>query len=836
MSQQSNSPRGRTYWRSLDQLADRDDFRRWLHREFPENAEQLSAPSRRSMLKLMAASFGLAGFTACRRPVEHILPFSRGVEDLVPGKAVYYATSTTRGGVSTGLLVESNDGRPTKIEGNPKHPSSLGAASAFDQATVLGLYDPDRSKAVMHDGGLSSWDEFEAFARSHFASQGDGAELWFLSEETQSPTMEGLRDKALRTFPKARWVEYEPLVSGEPAGGARIAFGRSAAVRHHFDRADVIVSLDYDFLGQDTETTIPVREFSRRRRVSSEADSMNRLYTTEARYSMTGAMADHRLRVRAGDTAELAAALARELKLLPAELKVLNNGISKQDKWVAAAARDLERRRGKGLVVAGPRQPAAVHALVHWINEALGNVGQTVSHTEAGGGGGGPQGVAKLSAAMAEGRVGTLVMLGGNPVYDAPADLRFAEHLKNVPMSIHLGIDANETAALAAWHLPRAHDLEAWGDGRAHDGTITFQQPLIEPLYGGRSSIEVLALVSGNKDRRGYDLVRNFWLAQWIGPDAGNNEEDEGKGEKKWRRCLHDGLLADSARPTIQVALEAAAVKRAVGALQPGDPHELEVAFYADSCVWDGRYANNGWLQEAPDPMTKLTWDNAALVSPATAESLGLETGDVVAIEVGGAEVEMPVWIQAGHADHSISLALGYGRVQAGRVGDGVGHNVYPIRTVAGMGFCSGASVRKTGRRHVFASTQEHHSMESRPLVREATLGEYAERPQFAKEAVEHPPLLSLYEEHSYDEGYQWGMSIDLNSCIGCNGCLVACQSENNIPIVGKQEVLNQDFRFGSSDGTSLHPHPAKRNHFSTRKRRRLRRDRSSPLLAPHGG
>ena len=794
MSQEPKSLSGRTYWRSLDQLADRDDFRRWLHREFPENAEELSAPSRRSMLKLMAASFGLAGLTACRRPVEHIMPFSRGVEDIIPGKAVYYATSTTRGGVSTGLLVESNDGRPTKIEGNPKHPSSLGAASAFDQATVLGLYDPDRSKAVMHDGGPSNWDEFEAFTRSHFGSQGDGAGLWFLSETTQSPTMQGLRDEALRTFPKARWVEYEPLVSGEPTAGARVAFGRPAAVRHHFDKADVIVSLDCDFLGQDSETTIPVREFSRRRRVASETDSMNRLYVAEAQYTMTGAMADHRLRVRVGDTTALAVALARELKLLPAELKILNNAVSKQDKWVAAVARDLERHGGRSLVVASPRQPAAVHALVYWINEALDNVGRTVSYTDPVGDVGGPRGIAELTKTMAAGDVETLVMLGGNPAYDAPADLKFAERLDKVPVSIHLGSDVNETAALATWHLPRAHDLEAWGDGRAHDGTITFQQPLIAPLYGGRSAIEVLAVVSGHKDRRGYDLVRNHWLATWGGPAGGNSAEQAETAEateKDWRRCLHDGLLADSARPVIKVLVDPAAVKQAVSTLEPSEPDRLEVAFYADSCVWDGRFANNGWLQEAPDPMTKLTWDNAALVSPATAESLVLETGDVIAIELAGAEAEMPVWVQPGHADHAISLALGYGRRRVGRVGDGVGHNAYPIRTSAGMGFCSGASICKTGRRHVFASTQEHHSMEDRPLVREATLGEYGRHPEFAKEAVEHPPLLSLYDEHSYDEGYQWGMSIDLNSYIGCNGCLVACQSENNIPVVGKQEVLN---------------------------------------------
>ena len=779
---------GREHWRSLDQLAGSEEFRGWVEREFPENATELSEPSRRGVLKLMAASLGLAGLTACRRPVERILPFSRGVEDLIPGKAVYYATSMPLGGVSTGLLVESNDGRPTKIEGNPKHPSSLGACSAYAQASVLGLYDPDRSQAVYRDGKRSSWEDFQAFAGPHFSDLGDGAGLRFLSEPVSSPSLEAVRSHALRKFPKAKWSEYAPLDSGAANAGCEIAFGKQAGprfvLRFAYDKADVILSLDHDFLGLDEPTTIPTREFSRRRRVTSEKDSMNRLYMVEAQYSVTGAMADHRLRMRLGDVRKFAEALAEELWLLPPKLRVLNNGQSKEERWVSALARDLKANAGRCLVVAGPRQPAAVHALTYWINETLGNLGETVFFAETGtgeiGDGQNPQPLGELAAEMDQGQVDTLMILGGNPVYNAPADFDFAAHLKKVASTIHLGLERDETAVLCQWHLPEAHYLESWGDGRAHDGTVTLQQPLIQPLYEGKSASEVLAMVSGYPDQRGYDIVRNYWLSQWNSAD----------GEKTWRRCLHDGLAPDTAYPTAALPkLDAKAVRAALQA-PPANSDRIEVGFYPDSGVYDGRFTNNGWLQEAPDPMTKLTWDNAALMSSATASSLDVASGDVISIEAGGRETTMPVFVQPGHANRSISLALGYGRTQCGRVGQAVGGNAYLIRTAEGAGFLQGARVRKTGRKHVLASTQEHQSMEGRPLVREATLEDYTEHPNFATEAVEHPPLLSLYEEPSYDQGYQWGMAIDLNSCVGCNACLVACQSENNIPVVGKDEVL----------------------------------------------
>ena len=784
---------GREHWRSLDQLAGTKEFRGWVEREFPENATELSDPSRRGVLKLMAASLGLAGLTACRRPVEQILPFSRGVEDMIPGKAVYYATSMPLGGVSTGLLVESNDGRPTKIEGNPKHPSSLGACSAYGQASVLGLYDPDRSQAVYREGKRSSWEDYQKFVGPHFANVGAGAGLRFLSEPISSPSLEAVRSHVLRKFPKAKWTEYAPLDSDAAKAGGEIAFGKQAgsrfAPRFAYDKADVILSLDHDFLGLDEPTTIPTREFSRRRRVSSEKDSMNRLYMVEAQYSVTGAMADHRLRMRLADVRGFAEAIAAELGPLPPKLRVLNNGQSKEDRWVSALARDLKANTGHCLVVAGPRQPAAVHALTYWINEALGNFGETVSFVETGntkkrtaeaGRGANTQPLKELAAEMDTGQVETLVILGGNPIYNAPADFDFAAKLEKVDNTIHLGLERDETAVVCQWHLPEAHYLETWGDGRAHDGTVSLQQPLIQPLYGGKSASELLALISSYQDQRGYDIVRNYWLSQW---DAAN-------GEKTWRRCLHDGLVPDTAYEVSQLEVDPPSIRAALKGGPSGNPDGVEIGFYPDSGVYDGRFANNGWLQEAPDPMTKLTWDNAALMSAATASSLGVESGDVVSIDAGGRETAMPVFIQPGHADRSISLALGYGRTHCGQVGQGSGRNAYLIRTAAGSGFLQGAQVRKTGQKHILASTQEHQSMEGRPLVREATLAGYTEHPNFASEAVEHPPLLSLYEEPSYDQGYQWGMAIDLNSCVGCNACLVACQSENNIPVVGKDEVL----------------------------------------------
>ena len=763
---------GKQYWRSLEGR----DPGEWLAGEFPETASTLDSASRRTMLKLMAASFGLAGLTSCSRPVEKILPAAKGVEDQVPGNPLFYATAMPLGGVSTGLLVEAHDGRPTKVEGNPEHPFSRGAASAFHQASILNLYDPDRSRKVLQQGRPSSWEEFARFASGHFKVMNDAGErLRFLTAAYGSPSFDAVKAHASGRFPKAKWIEYEPVSDDEALAGAELAFGSFVRPLFHFEQADVVLALDADFLALDSPTVAHTRDFARRRRVASEADSMNRLYAVESQFSVTGAMADHRLRLRAGEVPQFAADLARELGVAPAGLTVLNSSDPRR-KWIAAVARDLKQNGGRSLVVAGPRQPAVVHAIAHRINEALGNAGRTVTYVETERR---PQLAAlkELASEMAAGRVETLVVLGGNPAYNAPADLDFTRVMGKVPVTIHLGAEPDETAALATWHLPEAHYLEAWGDGRALDGTTSVEQPLILPLFDGKTAAEVLALLSGYKDRRAYDIVRNFWLAKW--PAAA--------GEKNWRKCLHDGLVAGTASPPVKPSADAQRIAAAIGAIRPA-ASDLEISFYPSSSAWDGRFANNGWLQEAPDPMTKLTWDNAALLSPATAGRLGVQNGDVVSISAAGREVSLPVWIQPGHADNAVSVALGYGRTECGRVGRGVGANIYRIRTSAGLNSVA-ATITKTGRTHALATTQEHHSMEGRPIVREAALSEYRKEPEFARKPDGKGELFQLFPEFSYDQGNQWGMVIDLNACIGCNACVLACQAENNIPIVGKDQI-----------------------------------------------
>ncbi len=766
---------GKTYWRSLEQLADTPRFREWLHREFPENAsEMLSSSSRRTLLKLMAASIGLAGLTACRRPVEKILPVAKGVEDYIPGNPLFYSTALSFGGLTTGLLVETHEGRPTKVEGNPNHPASLGAASAFTQASILGLYDPDRAREVRQNGQKSSWQDFATFAQTQFG--GDGAGLRFLSAQVTSPSLEAVKAHALQRFPNAGWIEYEPLARDEAMAGAALAFGQPVHTHYNFEKADVVLSLDSDFLGLDSTNIAATRAFSRRRKISRPEEEMNRLYVAESQYSITGAVADHRLRMRVSELRQFSVDLAIELKISGDNLRLLPRPGDGRQKWLASVARDLARHRGHSLVVVGPRQPASVHALAHLINQSLGNAGETVTYTAATWQ---PQAAAlrELTGEMSAGRVSTLVILGGNPVYNAPADLQFEANLKKVRTVVRLGLDIDETTAASTWQLPEAHYMEAWGDVRSSDGTCTVQQPLTQPLYGGKTAAEVVAMISGYKDQRAYDIVRNYWLARWTGEKDAN---------KTWRKALHDGVIAGTQSALVKPTADA---KRIAAATAPAQAVGLEAAFYADASMYDGRFANNGWMQEAPDPMTKVTWDNAALLSPATARALQIETGDILALELAGRKITIPALIQPGHADQSISLTLGYGRKKCGRIGRGVGHDVYPLRASDGLHFVTGVNVKKTGARYKFSLTQDHHSMEGRPIVREATLEEFRKEPAFAEKQGPETHLFSLYKEQDYSQGNQWGMAIDLNACIGCNACLVACQAENNIPIVGKEQV-----------------------------------------------
>jgi MoCo/4Fe-4S cofactor protein with predicted Tat translocation signal len=795
--------RGDRYWRSLEELADSETFQELLHREFPRQASSWTETlGRREFLRLMGASLALAGLTACGRSAatnEKIVPYVRQPESLVPGRPQFFATAFVHDGAATGLLVESHEGRPTKIEGNPSHPGSLGATDAFAQASILTLYDPDRSQAVTNVGAIATWNGFFAALNGELEGQrlNGGAGLRILTETVLSPTLADQLQSLIKRFPQAKWHQYEPGNRDNVRTGARLAFGEVVEPQYHFERCETILSLDADFLFRGPGRIRYARDFVERRGVRAGNVAMNRLYTVESTPSLTGAMADHRLALRPSELAAFAQALAGRLGVTTGSKSAAAPAVSSA-KWLDAVARDLQQHRGAGLVLAGERQPAPVHALVHAINQSLGNAGKTVIYTEPVE----PYAVEQntslrnLTADMESGQVAVLLVSGGNPVFNAPADLRFGELMARVGFSVHMGLYEDETSARCHWHVPEAHYLESWSDARAYDGTVTILQPLIDPLYGGKSAHELLAAVAGRPGLSGYEIVREYWNKQNRAPDF----------EQFWRRAVHDGVVADSAFAAKTVGLKniapdasnsAAEIKSSADAASA-----LEIIFQPDPTIHDGRFANNGWLQELPKPLTKITWDNAVLISAATAQRFGLghrvaarggEHGkvfaDVVELRYAGRALTAPVWIAPGHADGCATVYFGYGRTRSGKVGTGVGFNAYAIRTADAAWHGTGLEMRKTATEYALACTQFHHNMEGRELVRAATLEEYRREPHFAA-GKEHgaESEASLYPPHPY-EGYAWGMTIDTNACIGCNACVVACQAENNIPVVGKTEV-----------------------------------------------
>ena len=777
---------GKKYWRSLNELADTAEFREWVHHEFPANAtEMLDGSSRRTVLKLMAASFGLAGLAACGRPVEHILPNSMGTEadNYLPGEPFHFATVMSIGGHVTGLLVETHDGRPTKIEGNPDHPHSLGAATAIQQALVLGMYDPDRSAKVLQGGKEATWPALEGAVQK--LALGDGAGLRFLSGFVSSPTLASLRADVLKKFPKAKWVEYEAVSRDNELAGASMAFGQPLYPHAAFDKAKVVVALDHDFLNLDAPAPFFTTAFSKRRRVGSEEDldKMNRLYAVESQFSLTGANADHRLRMKGSDVRQFASDLASALGAMPGLNVVGNAGGDKRAKFLAAVVKDLKAAGAEALVVAGPRQPASVHALAALINEKLGSgcVSYTkpvIDKTNSGVGA-----LKSLTSEMSAGQVSTLVILGGNPVYSAPADLQFAVALSKVANSIHLGPEDDETAAAAAWHIPQAHILESWGDEATSDGLASIQQPMIEPMYGGKTPLEIVSWVTTGKFTKSHDIVKQNWLAQFSGDK-----------EQTWRKALHDGVVASpKTADLLKVSVDGKKLAAALAAETKAAATGIEVGFYPSSAAWDGRFANNGWLQEAPDAISKLVWGNAAMISPKMARDQKLTDGDVISLTRGNFKMEAAVMIQPGHSDDTVSIALGYGRQMCGRVGKDVGSNANLIRTSDAMYFAPGFAIAATGKRETLATTQERgtgDNQEGRPLAREVDTEEYKKNPKSIEEMSEVPEIHSIYPEVTYKTGNQWGMAIDLTSCTGCNACVVACVAENNTPVVGKDQVL----------------------------------------------
>ncbi len=771
---------GKTYWRSVEEVAATEEFQEMLHREFPEGASELTDPvTRRSFLGLMGASFALAGLgTGCvRRPEEKIVPYAKRPEDLVPGLPQFYATTMVLGDDVVGLVVEAHEGRPTKIEGNPLHPGSAGGTSAIHQGAILSLYDPDRAVRVLHNGQESDFPSLDAALNERLeALHPKGGEgLLIIHEPSRSPAFHAQLEKVRRQFPKATIVSWDPVAHNHVTEATRIAFGQALEPVYAVAEADTIVTVEADFLGSGPNALRHAREWATRRDPDAPR-GMNRLYAFEATFTVTGGAADHRVRIGAGQAGaflrHLAWALQKEGVAVPA-------GIAREGQFdakvTAALAKELAAHRGRSIIVAGRNQPAEVQAIAFALNHALGNTDRTVRYAPAFHPmeGAPDAGLRKAIDLLGQGKVDTVIVLGGNPVYDAPVDLGFDDAIVKAKHSFHLTWAPNETSARVQWVIPETHFLEEWGDAVAVDGTYSVVQPLIRPIWHGRSKIEVLSHIAG-RPRSGYDIVREGFFATR-------------GGEETWQRVLHDGLLEGSAR-FVAVELNASGIVRAAARLDRPQPQGMTLVFAPDAKVYDGRFANNAWLQEVPEPLTKLTWTNGALVSPATAKRLGLTNTQRVRVEVEGRSVEAGAWIQPGLADDVIVLALGYGRWRAGRVGERRGTNAYALRTTKNLWAAAGANLTPMSGTLLMATTQTHGSMEGRPIVREANLERYQREPDFAKKMVEHPPLIPLWKEHE-QVGQQWGMAIDLNRCIGCNGCMVACQAENNIPVVGPEEV-----------------------------------------------
>ncbi|NJN18949.1 MAG: TAT-variant-translocated molybdopterin oxidoreductase [Oscillochloris sp.] len=777
-------------WRSLEELAGDPGLIEQLAREFPQGAAELRDPlSRRSFLKLMGASLALAGLSACAQPNEEILPYSAQPDPRqTPGEPLYFATTMPLGGYGIGLLAENHTGRPTKIEGNPDHPASLGATDVFAQASVLGLYDPDRARSVTLRGQVAPWETFvaELRGRMEVLRPLGGAGLHILTETITSPSLAAQLQSLLEQLPQARWYQYEPLTHDTIRAGAQLAFGRPLNVIYDLAQASRILTLDADLLQEMPGSLAYARQWAAGRRlIEGETSEMNRLYAIESAPTLTGANADHKLALRPSQVTAAAGVLANLLGVAG----VTGNVPPEAQAWLAAAAADLQEAGAAGLVVAGAAQPPEVHALAYAMNAALGSLGSAMLLTE-------PVEAAPvdqtaslrdLTQAISAGEVDTLMILEANPAFTAPADLRFAELLAQVPFSVQLSMHFDETAALTRWHIPESHYLERWGDLRAYDGTASLIQPLIQPLFENRSAYDLLALLAGEGERTTYEIVRGYW-----------QNRPAGEFDAQWDAALRLGIIPETAAATVEASIVGDLSQQI--APPPPVPEGLEVRFRPDATVWDGRFANNAWLQELPDPITTVTWDNPALIGPETALQVGVTSGDVALLSLDERSVPVVIWVTPGMAEGTVALALGGGRERAGTVGDGVGINPYPLRTSNAMWLSAGAQLTPTGETYPLAHVQSQHTLEDREILRFGTLEEYRAEPAFARHTYdEHLPgeqqltdetadIPSLLPEYAY-LGYAWGMAIDLNACIGCHACTIACQAENNIPVVGKDGV-----------------------------------------------
>ncbi len=795
--QELKGAKGKKYWRSLDELANTPEFQAAVEREFPSMAQEWVDPvSRRGFLKLMGASLALAGMAGCtKQPDEIIYPYIKSPEDLILGKPMYFATMHpfSTGGVP--VLVKSDEFRPIKIDGNPEHPYNQGGSDPYSQGTLLDLYDPDRSQHVTFEGDGREWAEFAEAFRGKVASTKDGTGIYFLSAAFTSPTLARQWQEVQKAYPKAKLVQYDPALAGT-------VLANGMNVRYDLTGADVIVSLDADFLSGASYPGFHrlVRDYADRRR--QPENGMNRLYVVESTPTTTGMKAEHRLGLRASEIPAFAAALAAAVGVAGVNPPAYT-WTDAQQKFLAALAKDLKANAGKSAVLPGVYQDPSVAALTMAINNALGNVGKTIfvssdpvvplPSDQFGD-------FKALVADLNAGKVDWLIILNANPIYDAPADLDFANAFNQAKVVAHLGSHYDETGHQAHWHIPAAHYLESWSDARAYDGTVSIVQPMIDPLYGGHTAHDVFQTLLNEPMQSAYAAVRET-----------QKTNIKGDFEEGWRKALHDGWIADTAYAPQDKARPGGPSIPKVPTPTPKD--SLEIIFRPDPNIYDGRWNNVGWLQELPKPVTSLSWDNAAIMSGATLVKYNLEEDDIVELCVGNGKVKAPVMVAPGHPDESITVYLGYGREFAGRVGSGQGFNAYLIRNTWAPFYATG-SLRKLEGKWGIAITKSHYqdhraksllgqgsgdnSLEAdealgpRGIIRYATLDEFKANPNFAHEGDTHetPSLdTSLFPNWPYNEAYAWALSIDMNSCTGCNACIVSCYAENNIPVVGKQEV-----------------------------------------------
>jgi MoCo/4Fe-4S cofactor protein with predicted Tat translocation signal len=803
LQQELSAARGKEYWQTLEEMTGRPGFDELMEREFPQHAsEWLDPVSRRGFLKLAGASLALAGLSACtKQPWEGVVPYVKQPEDLIPSKAKYYATVMPMPTGALPLLVKSNEFRPTKIEGNPDHPASMGASDVYSQASVLGLYDPDRSQTITFEGQTRGWGTFQGAIHSDITRQRakGGAGLRFLSGTNISPSFSALMKQTLAQYPQAKWIQYEPVNRDNVRAGYQMAFGRPAEPQYNLEAADVIVSLDADFLsGAQFPGFIKyARQYAMKRK---GAEGINRLYVIESTMSTTGGKADHRLPLRASEVEHAAAYIANALGASVSGVKSFD---AEQKKYLDALVKDLQAHHGKAVVIAGEYQSPATHALAVQINQAIGAVGQTVNYTDPVETDPQQQTVAfqELRRDMDAGKVELLVILGQNVAYASPRDFYFEDTLKAYidkgGMAVHLGLYKDETSRYCQWHINEAHYLESWGDARTVDGTVSIVQPLIEPLYAGKTELELVALFGDNPGASAYNLVQQYWNSQGF-KAAGAT----GDFETEWRKALHNGFVANSA----STAKYTSSAKPPI-TLTPVSS-EMELIFRPDPNLFDGRFSNNAWLQELAKPVSKMSWDNAILVDVRTAAEKKWEEGDVIEITTKAGKIELPVLKMPGHAPYAMTVYLGFGRTHAGRVGTGVGRNAYLLRASDAQWTTTPSKLEKKGSNYAICVSRSHNYKDAgkhngeieqfegqeavdRGLVRVLTVADLVKGEENASEKVhehfaEPSRNLTLYKNFDYSHENQWGMAIDGSTCVGCNACVIACQSENNIATVGR--------------------------------------------------